>query len=107
MTSDEYPVYKTAIFEAYAVAQGQPRTGRPGRPRKPKKILPRKLMIITIILGLSIDHAEHGVGVGLAVDVGDPPIVADDGDALGALLPSRGIGILRSLEGDGRGHGGQ
>ena len=48
MTSDEYPVYKTAIFEAYAVAQGQPRTGRPGRPRKPKKILPRKLKYATV-----------------------------------------------------------
>jgi hypothetical protein len=48
MTSDEYPVYKTAIFEAYAVAQEQPRTGRRGRPRKPKKILPKKLKYATI-----------------------------------------------------------
>jgi IS1 family transposase len=48
MTSDEYPVYKTAIFEAYAVAQEQPRTGRPGRPRKPKKILPKKLKYATV-----------------------------------------------------------
>ena len=48
MTSDEYPVYKTAIFEAYAVAQEQPRTGRPGRPRKPNKILPRKLKYATV-----------------------------------------------------------
>jgi IS1 family transposase len=48
MTSDEYPVYKTAIFEAYGVEQEQPRTGRPGRPRKPKKILPKKLKYATI-----------------------------------------------------------
>jgi IS1 family transposase len=51
MTSDEYPVYKTAIFEAYAVAQEQPRTGRPGRPRKPKKILPRELKYATVHKG--------------------------------------------------------
>ena len=48
MTSDEYPVYKTAIFEAYAVEQEQPRTGRRGRPRKAKKILPKKLSYATV-----------------------------------------------------------
>jgi IS1 family transposase len=48
MTSDEYPAYKTAIFEAYAVEQEQPRTGRPGRPRKPKKVLPKKLKYATV-----------------------------------------------------------
>ncbi len=48
MTSDEYSAYKTAIFEAYAVTQEQPRTGRPGRPRKPKKVLPKKLEYATV-----------------------------------------------------------
>ena len=48
MTSDEYPVYKTAIFDAYAVEKEQPRTGRRGRPRKPKKILPKKLRYATV-----------------------------------------------------------
>jgi IS1 family transposase len=48
MTSDEYPVYKTAIFEAYAVEQEQPRTGSCGRPRKPKKILPKNLKYATV-----------------------------------------------------------
>lgn len=48
MTSDEYPAYKTAIFETYAVAQEQPRTGRPGRPRQPKKVLPKKLKYATV-----------------------------------------------------------
>ena len=43
MTSDEYPAYKAAIFEAYAVEQPQPRTGRPGRPKKPRKVLPKGL----------------------------------------------------------------
>lgn len=48
MTSDEYPAYQTAIFAAYAVAQEQPRTGRPGRPRKPKQILPKQLKYATV-----------------------------------------------------------
>jgi len=48
MTSDEYPAYKTAIFEAYGVAKEVPRTGRPGRPKKPKKVLPKKLKYATV-----------------------------------------------------------
>lgn len=48
LTSDEYPAYKTAIFEAYAVTQEQLRTGRPGRPRKPKKVLPKGLKYATV-----------------------------------------------------------
>jgi hypothetical protein len=48
MTSDEYPAYKTAIFEAYALKQEQPRTGRPGRPRKAKKVLPKGLKYATV-----------------------------------------------------------
>lgn len=43
MTSDEYPAYKTAIFEAYGVEHVPPRTGRPGRPKKAVKVLPKKL----------------------------------------------------------------
>jgi IS1 family transposase len=48
LTSDEYPAYKTAIFAAYAVAQEQPRTGRPGRPRKPREVLPKGLQYATV-----------------------------------------------------------
>ena len=48
MTSDEYPAYTTAIFEAYAVEQAQPRTGRPGRPKKPKQVLPKGLKYATV-----------------------------------------------------------
>jgi IS1 family transposase len=48
MTSDEYPAYQTAIFEAYGVVQEQPRTGRPGRPRKPRKVLPEGLKYATV-----------------------------------------------------------
>ena len=48
LTSDEYPAYKTAIFEAYAVQQEQPLTGRPGRPKKPKKVVPKGLKYATV-----------------------------------------------------------
>lgn len=61
MTSDEYAAYKTAIFEAYAVEQELPRTGRPGRPRKPKKILPKKLQYATV-------HKERQNGRVVKVD---------------------------------------
>jgi len=48
LTSDEYAPYKAAIFEAYAVAREQPRTGRPGRPRKAKRVLPTGLNYATV-----------------------------------------------------------
>jgi IS1 family transposase len=48
MTSDEYPAYKSAIFEAYGVDQEIPRTGRPGRPKKPQKVLPQELTYATV-----------------------------------------------------------
>jgi IS1 family transposase len=48
MTSDEYPAYKAAIYEAYAEAREQPRTGRPGRPPQPVKVLPKKLKYATV-----------------------------------------------------------
>jgi hypothetical protein len=48
LTSDEYAPYKAAIFEAYAVEQEQPRTGRPGRPRKPRKVLPKGVRYATV-----------------------------------------------------------
>ena len=35
---------------------------------------------VEVVLGLGIGHAEHSVGVGAAVDVGDAPVVARDGD---------------------------
>jgi hypothetical protein len=48
MTSDEYLAYTTAIFEASAVEQPQPRTGRPGRPKKPKQVMPKGLKYATV-----------------------------------------------------------
>ncbi len=43
---------------------------------------------IEIVFGLGIDHAEHGIGIRLTRDVRDAPIVADDADAPGLLLPA-------------------
>jgi IS1 family transposase len=48
LTSDEYPAYRAAIFEAYGEEKEVPRTGRPGRPRKPVKVLPRGLKYATV-----------------------------------------------------------
>ena len=48
LTSDEYPAYKKAIFEAYAVEHVPARTGRPGRPKKAVKVLPKKLTYATV-----------------------------------------------------------
>jgi IS1 family transposase len=48
MTSDEYPGYKTAIFDVYGVDTKVSHTGRPGRPRKPKKVLPKNLTYATV-----------------------------------------------------------
>jgi hypothetical protein len=42
-----------------------------------------------VVLGLGIDRAEHGIGVAFTPDMGDPPIVAGDGDARGAGIVDR------------------
>ena len=41
------------------------------------------LHAVEVVLALGVDHAEDGIGVGVAVDMGDAPIVAHDGDASG------------------------
>ena len=41
---------------------------------------------VEVVLGLGVGHAEHRVGVGFAMDVGDPPGVARDADLGGLLL---------------------
>jgi IS1 family transposase len=48
MTSDEYPVYATAIREAYGRVVTPPRTGRPGRPRKPYTVVPPEVTYATV-----------------------------------------------------------
>ena len=47
---------------------------------------------VEVILGLGVDHAEDGIGIGRAVDMGNAPIVARDLNALGSRRPSRMLG---------------
>ena len=55
---------------------------------------------IEIILRLGVDHAEHGVGVGLALDVGDAPIITGDGDSGLAGGPAIGFGRGQRRDGE-------
>ena len=58
---------------------------------------------IEVVLGLRVDQAEHRVSIGLAVDVGDAPIVPEDGDALPLSLPTGDVlraGAGRRRKGD-------
>jgi len=48
MTSDEYPVYATAIREAYGRVVTPPRTGRAGRPRKAFTMVPPEVTYATV-----------------------------------------------------------
>ena len=48
MTSDEYPVYASAIRETYGRVVTPPRTGRPGRPRKPYTVVPPEVTYATV-----------------------------------------------------------
>ena len=50
---------------------------------------------VEVVFGLGIDHAEHGVGVGRAMDMGDAPLVAGDGD-LGRRERGRRLGKGRA-----------
>ena len=42
-----------------------------------------------VILRLRVDHAEHRIGVGFAVDMRDAPVIADDADIFRMLPPAR------------------
>jgi len=44
-----------------------------------------------VVFGLSVDCAEHRVGVRLAVDVSDAPRIADDFRALDMIVPAIGL----------------
>ena len=60
---------------------------------------------IEVVFSLGVLHAEDGVRVGFTVDVGDTPVVADDGDVAGLSLPARNFPIIDRVQPrDGRGH---
>lgn len=48
ITTDEYPVYKTEILEAYGETVVPERTGKPGRPQQPYKAAPTGLNYATV-----------------------------------------------------------
>jgi IS1 family transposase len=48
MTSDEYPVYASAIRDTYGHLVTPPRTGRPGRPRKAHRVIPPEVTYATV-----------------------------------------------------------
>ena len=48
MTSDEYPVYATAIRATYGPVVTPPRTGRRGRPRRPYRAMPPEVTSATV-----------------------------------------------------------
>jgi hypothetical protein len=54
-----------------------------------------------VVLGLGVDGAEYRIRIGLAVDMRDAPVVADDADILGVLLPAR-MGLAGRRGGDRR-----
>ncbi len=47
---------------------------------------------IEVVFRLRVGHAEYGVGIRLAVHVGDAPVVARDGDGLRLMVPARRFG---------------
>jgi IS1 family transposase len=48
MTSDEYPVYATAIRQTYGQVVTPPRTGRRSRPRQPFTVMPPEVTSATV-----------------------------------------------------------
>jgi IS1 family transposase len=48
ITSDEYPVYESAIRAVYGQTVTPPRTGRPGRPRKAETVVPPEVTYATV-----------------------------------------------------------
>ncbi|MDY3557431.1 hypothetical protein R5W24_006622, partial [Gemmata sp. JC717] len=48
ITTDEYPVYESAIRATYGRLVTPPRTGRPGRPRNPYTVVPPEVTYATV-----------------------------------------------------------
>src|ERR1041384_7562513 len=57
------------------------------------------LNAIEIIFSLRIDGAKDRISIGLPVHMRDPPVVADDRDVAGPLLPPRHVGVLITRSG--------
>jgi hypothetical protein len=59
-----------------------------------------ELDAVEVVLGLGVEEAEDGVGIGLSVDVGDAPRVANDGD-VGACCCQRARSSAEAAWADG------
>ena len=73
---------------------------RLGKPAQCIQVI--RLDAIEVIFGLSVLHAEDGVRIGLTIDMGDAPVVADDRDFLGATLPAGEIAAPLGRRGSGK-----
>ena len=63
-----------------------------------KAIQEVRLDPVEVVLGLRVDHAEDGVGVAAAMDMGDAPIIALDGDARRLPLADASLDVVVSFE---------
>src|SRR6267154_2836119 len=58
------------------------------------------LYAVEVVFRLRVNHAEGRVGVCFSVNVCDAPIVTDDGDILGLMLPPRRFRVFGALRSD-------
>ncbi len=82
---DEQPPTKIAVNGRLAF----------GLRREPKTVEVVVLDAREVVFRLGVDHSEHRVRIGFAVDMRDAPVVADDADILGMLLPTHGFAGAR------------
>ena len=45
-----------------------------------------------VVFGLCVDHAKHGIGVGLAINMRDAPVIADNLDVSRLCSPACLVG---------------
>src|SRR6202012_934058 len=76
---DKQALAQVAVNGGFAIRLCQP----------PESIEIVALDAIEVVLRLRVDRAEHGIGIGFAVYMGDAPVVADDVNARRVLLPAR------------------
>src|SRR6185437_695317 len=62
-----------------------------------------RLHPIKVVFSLCVLRAEDSIGIRLSVNVGDAPIVADDGHMGSFLLPACNVPLTRNSKSSGRG----
>ena len=61
-----------------------------------------RLHAVKVVFRLGVHHAEHGIGIGFAVDMGDAVVVPHDGDTGGLFGPACGLRLTNWLLCSGR-----